>query len=138
MTDLTQLYQDTILTFARRARDAERLENPDAQAAVVNPSCGDEVEIDINISDGVITELGAQAKGCAICEAATGYALDALIDLPVEDLSDLPHAIGDFLNQSRAEMPLAGGEAFAVFQHFKSRHSCALLVFEAAAKATRR
>ena len=138
MTDLTQLYQDTILNFARRARDSQRLQNPDAQAAVVNPSCGDEVEIDIKFSDGVITDLGAKAKGCAICEAATGYALEALIGQPVKALSDLPVSIGQFLNQTRADMPLAGGEAFAVFQHFKSRHSCALLVFEAAARATRR
>ena len=45
MVDLNHLYQEQILSFARKARQSEPIAHPDAEAHMLNPRCGDEVSV---------------------------------------------------------------------------------------------
>lgn len=134
MADLTQLYQNQILGYARDARQSQPLAHPDATAAMKNPTCGDEVHVALNINNGKITHVSAETQGCAICEASTGFALGALIEMDTDHALELPQKIEDALTQNQ-DIPLSGGEAFHPIRAFKSRHTCVLLVYQAVAKA---
>lgn len=134
MSDLNNLYQDQILGFARLARQMKPIDNPDASATALNPSCGDQVDVDLKLQNGVITEISATAKGCAICEASTGFAVNALDQMDQEIALGLPQKIENYLSE-KADMPLKDGEAFDAIRAFKSRHNCVLLIYQAVAKA---
>ena len=134
MSDLTNLYQDQILEFARQARQSQPIAAPDAQASMVNPSCGDQVDIALMLKGGTITALSAETKGCAICEASTGFALRAMTNMDQDHALSLPQKVKDALTKE-VDMPLSGGEAFHAIRPFKSRHTCVLLVYEAVAQA---
>lgn len=136
MVDLNHLYQDQILGYARDARQSQPIAHPDATAHMLNPSCGDEVSIALKLDGGKITQLSAQTKGCAICEASTGFALSALLQMDEGAALTLPQKVEDALTQEK-DMPLSGGEAFHPIREFKSRHTCVLLVYQTVAKAIR-
>ena len=134
MVDLNHLYQEQILSYARAARQSEPIAHPDATAQMLNPSCGDEVSIALKLEDDKITQISAETKGCAICEASTGFALSALIQMDEDNALELPQKVEDALTQEK-DIPLSGGEAFHPIRAFKSRHTCVLLVYQAVAKA---
>ena len=134
MTNIMNLYHEEILTFARQLRDAAPLASPNATATLVNPTCGDQVMVELEISDFKIKAISAKVKGCAICEASTGFALGALEGMTIEEAKDIPLQISNFL-EAGGDMPLDNGQAFEAIKDFKSRHSCIRLVYDATLKA---
>ena len=55
MSSLDELYRQVILDHYRNPRRRGKLSGPHVHAEGLNPSCGDEFSIDIQIEDGVIT-----------------------------------------------------------------------------------
>jgi nitrogen fixation NifU-like protein len=70
--DAEEIYQAVIMDRARHPRHQRRLEVFDAEAREVNPLCGDRVTVRLRCdAGGRITELGYEARACAICLAAS-------------------------------------------------------------------
>ena len=134
--DTEQLYQDRILAFARAARQHSCLDAPSHSATVNNPSCGDEVRVDVELDDnGRITQLGAMVKGCALCEAATGLLLETLVGHHHSALPALETALAQWLKGERDDAQLNDQDAFTPVREFTTRHGCVRLPFQAAAQA---
>jgi nitrogen fixation NifU-like protein len=144
--DTEQLYQDRILAFARTARKPPNLgafdlgplnlNLGDFTASVNNPSCGDKVEMGLNLDkNNRISTINAAAQGCVLCEAATGLLLTALVGHHKDDLPRLEAAIKTWLNGDHDDLALEGQDAFMPVRAFTSRHLCVRLPFQAAAKA---
>jgi nitrogen fixation NifU-like protein len=75
--DAEEIYQAVIMDRARHPRHQRRLEVFDAEAREVNPLCGDRVTVRLCCdAGGRITELGYEARACAICLAATDLMAD--------------------------------------------------------------
>jgi len=135
MTD--ELYHQAILELAKRARQARRLEAPDASVTIDNPLCGDRVTLDLNLADGRVRDVGHKVRGCLLCQAAAA-AIEARA--PGETPATL-RAVARDLGEGIARAPEAAGgqwpelDAFAPVHAHKSRHDCVLLPFEALIKA---
>src|SRR6266550_548244 len=54
---LTALYQELILDHYRRPRNKGVLEHPTHSVALNNPLCGDEIDLQLQVEGGVITDL---------------------------------------------------------------------------------
>jgi nitrogen fixation NifU-like protein len=132
-----ELYHQAILELAKQARQASRLEAPQASVTVDNPLCGDRVTLDLTVADGRIREVGHRVRGCLLCQAAavaigarapgeTPAALRAV----ARDLSD---AIAG--GPGAAPMPWPELTAFSPVHAHKSRHECVLLPFAALTQA---
>jgi nitrogen fixation NifU-like protein len=132
-----ELYHQAILELARKARQASRLEAPQASVTVDNPLCGDRVTLDLNLVDGRVREVGHRVRGCLLCQAAaaaigerapgeTPAALRAVVRDLGEAIAMAPEAV------DRLWPELA---AFAPVHAHKSRHECVLLPFEALTQA---
>lgn len=142
--DITDLYQDKILSFARLARNADRLstalsaalsDDDISTASIKNPHCGDIVTIDLAIDDGVITHIGADVTGCAICEAATGLAMASLPQQQISNLPKIEKQLKDWLMDEAKEPPFDTVLDFTPIRGFGQRHQCLRLPFQAAVKA---
>lgn len=130
------LYQQRILELAKHARTAARLENSTATATLKNPSCGDQVTIDLAIDDHqVIIAIGLEIRGCALCEAAAGLALHALPGQAVSTLQNHHDALRRWLAGTTTAPSLDQHDAFTPVRDFGSRHNCVCLPFQAAAQA---
>lgn len=68
--ELRDLYQEVVLEHARKPRNFRRLENATHRAEGVNPLCGDEISLELEVDGEVVKETGFQGKGCAISRAS--------------------------------------------------------------------
>ena len=132
-----ELYHQAIIELAKRAREARRLETPDASVTVDNPLCGDRVTLDLSLADGRVREVGHKVRGCLLCQAAAA-AIGARA--PGETPMAL-RAVARDLGEAIVRAPeTAAGiwpelAAFAPVHAHKSRHECVLLPFEALMRA---
>jgi nitrogen fixation protein NifU and related proteins len=68
--DLRDLYQEVILDHGRHPRHGKRLDSFDATAKGDNPMCGDRVQVWLRRDGDTISDVGFEARGCAISIAS--------------------------------------------------------------------
>jgi len=64
-------YNKTVLEHFRNPRNMGEMKNPDAEAAVGNPSCGDVMKIMLKIKEDKIEDVKFQTMGCAAAIASS-------------------------------------------------------------------
>jgi nitrogen fixation NifU-like protein len=69
-SDLTDLYQEVILDHNRSPQNFRRLEQANRVAEGLNPLCGDQITIYVDLDGDVIRDIGFQGHGCAIAKAS--------------------------------------------------------------------
>jgi nitrogen fixation NifU-like protein len=67
---LGSLYQELILDHYKRPRNKGEMERPDASVHMRNPSCGDEVRLQLRITDGIIEDARFVGEGCSISQSS--------------------------------------------------------------------
>jgi len=83
------LYMEQILDHYKYPRNFGRLENPDISHEEGNPSCGDQIRIDLKIQDGKIADVRFSGKGCAISQAAASMLTEMIKGQSLEDVKKL-------------------------------------------------
>jgi nitrogen fixation protein NifU and related proteins len=81
---MTDLYRELILEHAKYPHNAGTLERPDISHEEHNPLCGDKVRIDLQVTDGVISDVRFLGRGCAISQAAASLLTDEIKGMQVE------------------------------------------------------
>ncbi|MBK4346947.1 Fe-S cluster assembly sulfur transfer protein SufU [Lacisediminihabitans changchengi] len=71
-TDLQNLYQEVILDHSRRPHGFGLRADPDAHSHQLNPTCGDEITLELHREQGtdVVTAVRWEGHGCAISQAS--------------------------------------------------------------------
>ena len=72
------MYSPQVLDHFEHPRNAGVIDSADASAQVENPACGDILKLTAKLTDGRITEIKFQAKGC-VPAIACGSALTELL-----------------------------------------------------------
>jgi nitrogen fixation NifU-like protein len=75
---LEELYREVILDHYRNPRNRGHLDAPDARAQGVNPLCGDEISLELTLSDGVITGVAVEGQGCSISQSSASMMTEAI------------------------------------------------------------
>ena len=83
------LYADNILDHYRHPRGKQRIVSPSVTHEEVNVSCGDQLTLDLQITDGNITAVGWEGGGCAISQAAMSMLSEELIGKTVQEAETL-------------------------------------------------
>jgi nitrogen fixation protein NifU and related proteins len=86
---MDDLYRDFILEHYKRPRNFGELDPHDLDAHEYNPLCGDELGIQIRLTDGRIEDLRFNGHGCAISQAAASIASEELIGMPADEAAAL-------------------------------------------------
>ena len=136
MTELNALYQKNILDLAKIGRASRRLDHPEFSTLVKNPTCGDQVRIDISFLDGQ-TMIGAKVKGCALCEAATGLIIYNAENISMKEANRLFDDVSEWLHDGAIQVDLNQLDSFAPVKEIQARIGCVLLPFQALAKCTK-
>lgn len=89
MSDLTDLYQEVILDHNRRPRNFRKIEAPSHHAEGYNPLCGDRLNLYVQVSGDVITDMAFEGSGCAISKASASLMTDALKGKTVAEADSL-------------------------------------------------
>lgn len=75
---LEDLYREVILDHYRNPRNKTPLVDPKFHAEGVNPLCGDEVTVELNLEDGTVAEISVRGQGCSISQSSGSMMAQAL------------------------------------------------------------
>ena len=70
MSDLRDLYQETILEHSKSPRNYRKVEAANRTAEGYNPLCGDHFTLYVDVQGDAIRDIGFQGSGCAISKAS--------------------------------------------------------------------
>ncbi len=90
------IYREIILDHSRNPRNKGILDPHDYTYEDTNPLCGDEVRIDLRVTDDIVTEIAQRSRGCAVSQASAsilsemveGKTIDEVKALTKDDLLD--------------------------------------------------
>jgi nitrogen fixation NifU-like protein len=80
------LYRETILDHYHHPRHRGKIEDPGVTIEGVNPLCGDELTLYLNVKDGAIEDVKIEAKGCSISMASGSMMSEAVHGQPIENV----------------------------------------------------
>ncbi|MCE5285712.1 MAG: SUF system NifU family Fe-S cluster assembly protein [Pelosinus sp.] len=87
--DLSEIYTEIIAEHNQSGRNKHHLAQPNMVLKGRNPSCGDEIELELNIEDGIIQEASFTGVGCAISQASTSMMIDLIQGQTLETAQNL-------------------------------------------------
>ena len=76
--DLNEIYTTLIMEHSTSKHNRRKLEHADLCEKGHNPSCGDEITLEIKVNDDIIEDLAFTGQGCAISQASTSMMIDLI------------------------------------------------------------
>lgn len=129
--ELDGLYQEVILDHYKHPLNKGLSEDYGAQVHHVNPSCGDEITLNLTATDGKISAITWDGVGCSISQASVSIASDLLVN---KSFAEADAILNEFteLMQSKGTKEgnpdvLEDAVALAGVSKFPARIKCALL-----------
>jgi len=83
------MYTENILDLYKNPHNKGNLENPTNESSNINPLCGDEITIQLNIEDNKIQGVKYHGQGCAISQASASLVTDKIKNMTIEDVKTL-------------------------------------------------
>jgi len=140
MSDLQSLYQELILDHSRTPHGFGLREEIPAQSHQLNPTCGDEITLQVHRSaDGGVEAIAWEGHGCAISQASASLLAEGLT------VDELEVRIAAFREAMRSrgtiepdEELLGDAAALGGVSRYVARVKCAMLAWVAAEDALTR
>jgi len=128
---LDSLYQEVILDHYKRPQHKGLATTYDAQVHHVNPSCGDEITLNVTLDGEKIAAITWDGVGCSISQASVSILSDLLLgksvseaDLVLNNFTELMQSKGTMVGDDAI---LEDAVAMAGVSKFPARIKCALL-----------
>lgn len=87
---LEDLYREVIIDHYRSPRNRQPLSNPDASAEGVNPLCGDEVTVEIQMDEqGTLSAISVRGQGCSISQSSASMMSDLVKGKSGEEIDQI-------------------------------------------------
>ena len=129
------MYQEIILVLFREKHHSGLRDPYGAQVQHVNPTCGDEVMLRVQLDGDRVVDVSYEGVGCSISQASTSVMSDLVIGRSVADALALHEEFTEMMH-SRGELEpdedrLEDAIAFIGVAKFPARVKCALLGWSA-------
>jgi nitrogen fixation NifU-like protein len=128
---LDNLYQEVILDHYKNPQNKKLSATYDAQVHRVNPSCGDEIDLNITLKDGLVEAITWDGVGCSISQASVSILTDLLIGKSIDGAYKI---YDEFVALMQSKGTVTGDEelledavALAGVSKYPARIKCALL-----------
>jgi nitrogen fixation NifU-like protein len=99
MSDLSELYQETVMDHNRRPRNFRKLQEATCSLEGYNPLCGDKVILAVKLDDEVIADIGFQGSGCAISQASASMMTERVKGKTREEAQELFEAFHQMITR---------------------------------------
>ena len=83
---MDQLYREAILDHYKHPRRKGHIDAPDIHYHDTNPFCGDEITIELEVTDGVVVDAAFDGRGCAISQASASMIMEEIVGMSITDL----------------------------------------------------
>lgn len=138
---LNSLYQQLILEHYRSPRNKGELSDRTVEVHMANPTCGDEIRLQLRIEDDAIAEARFVGQGCSISQASVSMMTQLLEGRSLADASELAGRFTELMHgdaEAAKDRSLGDLRALAGVHKFPTRVRCALLGFDALQEALKK
>ena len=129
----TDLYQEVVLDHKRAPRHFGRLADATQRARGRNPSCGDDLAVELRVEDGRVGDIAFTGHGCAISIASASMMTEAVAGRDIAAARDLQQRFRAVLTGQMEPQAADLGKlvSLAGVRRYPSRIKCALLGWHA-------
>ena len=127
------VYQQTLLDYSRRTEHKHQLDGATGIERGHNPSCGDDITLQVKIVDGIVKDAAYTGHGCAISQASADMMIDVIKGKTVTEALRLTEL---FLNMIKREVTdddeleeLEDAIALKNISNMPARVKCAVLAW---------
>ncbi len=134
------LYRETILDHYHHPRNRGTIENATTSVEGVNPLCGDELTLYLQVENNKIKDIKLTAKGCSINTASGSMMSESVLGKSTEEASTMIDSFKKMMLESRAQdisLPenMEDLEALQGVKKYPVRIKCALLPWNTLSQA---
>lgn len=128
-----ELYRETILDHYHNPRNQGVMEKPTVEVEGVNPLCGDELTLYLNVAQDKIEDIRIKSRGCSINTASGSMMTEAIKGQNLESATSLAEAFKNMLLNKDGTTEFIAGEdmedleALQGVKKYPVRIKCALL-----------
>jgi nitrogen fixation NifU-like protein len=136
--NVQSLYQELILQHYRNARNRGTLDSPSVEISMNNPVCGDEITLQLEIANGIVTAARFRGQGCSISQASASMMTQQIEGRPLSDVHSLSALFTRVMHgdaEAATDRSLGDLRALAGVSKFPARVKCALLAWNALSEA---
>lgn len=140
--EMDQLYTDLILEHNQDKRNKHILDVFTTSEHGHNPSCGDDLTLQVNIEDGIVKDAAYTGSGCAISQASASMMIDVIKGKSIEEANRL---VEMFLGMIKKEITdeeqleeLEDAIALKNISNMPARVKCAVLAWHTLQEALKK
>ncbi|MCR5740519.1 MAG: SUF system NifU family Fe-S cluster assembly protein [Lachnospiraceae bacterium] len=128
--DFKTFYNEVVTDHNMHPLHKHPIEDPDIEMEGVNPSCGDEITVQLKVKDGIISDASFIGDGCAISQASADIMIDMIIG---KNVTEARHLAENFIRMIKGEASpeeideLGEAGALSDISHMPARVKCAVL-----------
>jgi len=129
--ELDALYQDVILDHYKNPQNKKLKPIFDAQVHHINPSCGDEITLNLTLAGDVVESISWDGVGCSISQASVSIMSDLLVGKKIDEAHKIEN---EFLVLMQSKGSIVGNPdvledavALSGVSKYPARIKCALL-----------
>lgn len=131
MVGFDDVYNELIMQHSMNSFNKKELESPTGCQLGHNPNCGDEIELQVKVKNGIIEDASFTGHGCAISQSSTSIMIDTLRGKTIEEAKKIISIFVKMIKREKitlSEKKLLGDSvAFENIKDMPARVKCALL-----------
>ena len=85
LTEEQEIYKENIIDYYKNPRNKKELQQYSCKHKEINPICGDEITLYLQVEKGKITQATYTGKGCAISQASISMLTEKIKDMPIKE-----------------------------------------------------
>ena len=124
---IEELYKEVVISHSRSQKNRRHLASPSVAEHGVNPSCGDDITLELDISkDQIIRDVSFTGSGCAISQASVSILADLIRGKSVKEAKELFDLFFLMIEGKDADPHLLEASVFSAMAHMPARIKCDL------------
>ncbi|CAD2077662.1 NifU-like protein [Jeotgalicoccus aerolatus] len=134
--NLNQLYRSVIMDHYKNPRNKGEIEDGSMTVEMNNPTCGDEIQLTLNVEAGIIKDVKFQGEGCSISMSSASMMTEAIMNQPVDKALSMADEFSNMMlgEEYHITDDMGDIEALQGVSQFPARIKCATLTWKALEK----
>ena len=137
LNNLDTLYRQVIMDHYKNPKNRGNIDGDAVTIDMNNPTCGDRIQLQMQVEDGVVKDAKFDGEGCSISMSSASMMTQAIKGKKVEDAINMSHAFSDMMlgkDIDTDKFDLEDIEALQGVSKFPARIKCATLAWKAMEK----
>lgn len=139
LSGLNNLYREVILDHSEHPHHKHELPNATDSITLKNPTCGDVINLQIQLTADKIADIGFTGEGCTISQSSASMMTDAVLGKTTAESLEMAHIFSDMVmgkKHPQTDLDKLGDAAIlSSVMKFPARIKCATLCWWALRKS---